>query len=1223
MAALKYIFAALLVAAVWTVVLLLEFPLWIAVVATTVILLVLGTIVLVKILRAKKAAREIERALKAQADAYAASARPDLKADIDAMQVEFLKAVQALKSSKLGGKKPSEALYALPWYMIIGPPGSGKSTALRNSGLRFPYLSKSGGGVQGVGGTRNCQWWMTNEAVILDTAGRYTTENADHEEWLSFLDLLKRNRAKAPINGVLVAIAVTDLLDSHPEEVLARAREIRARIDEVMGKLEMVVPVYVLFTKCDLLPGFVEIFGDLGQDDRRQIWGFTVPVTQRKADPATAFTQHFTALAATIERRALRRMSEERRAEARDKIFEFPQYFEPLRDNLAMFVGELMAESIYTESPHMRGVYFTSGTQEGRPIDRIMQSMASAFGIQPRISHTEPQIEAKSYFLGDLFSKVVFPDRHIAQRSAARLRKQALVRHGIAAGLFLFAVGLAVLPVMAFQNNRELLARSDEAIEKVAEHYASETVDPIAIGQVDPLRMVERELAEHDAEGAPLGMRMGMYQGKIVHPNLRDLYIKVVREQLASPLLDLEVDELEKFVQKYAPVQGQAEQEEHDLFKERLRMYLLLTGPHAEGEPGLDEVQIEWLSQRIAALWAEPLEMAGDVATKASMQQVARTYVEILAQKPDYLFERNATLVENVRRILKRTNQLDAMLAELIRDVEAPDLDLRQLSASGVALKNDNRIIRGAYTRPGWENSVRERLRQPLDALMGQEWVLGRTQEEAEESREQLVARLESLYFERYIQEWKQFVGAVYVDTPSDYLTAQRVFDDLTHGTPPPFGRLAQNIAYHTDLPAPPEPEEEGGELLDQAKDAGEKQLEKKGKAGKVAKAAKGLLDDEKRPRNRLLKTRDDVGEAFVGLARFGSPPPAPPVAEGQPAPPPPPVPLDTYQEELKKVRDALKAKIDHDGPEETRALVNAVKSARATVDGLINETDTRGWANVLQKWLPPPFDAVWRLAGESANKDIAARWCNDVVAPMRKLQTRYPFDPRGRELSIPIFVEFFQPETGTLWAYYNEALASRIPRKHDTFSVAGTGAASRTKMNPAMVAFLNRTRDLSTVVFPTGSDDMLVELDVWISSNAKVAKTTLTIDGVTIEHHNGPERWQRMKWPGDGDKKGAEIRATGFGVKGTVEQAGNWGLFRVLEEGTVSGSAEQDVFVVKWDLRDQGAGVVKMKFKPLEEDTPFFGVRSRGTKFMGVFRHTDLAPPTTIVVGGPPCSTP
>src|SRR5262249_18111637 len=151
------------------------------------------------------------------------------------------KAIGALKTSRLGGTRSgAEALYALPWYMIIGPPGAGKSTALKASGLQFPYLSSTGGGVRGVGGTRNCEWWLTNEGVLLDAAGRYATEDDDRDEWLAFLDMLRQNRPRRPINGVLVAVSVADLGSAHEEEVSALARRLRERVDEVMARLGMV-----------------------------------------------------------------------------------------------------------------------------------------------------------------------------------------------------------------------------------------------------------------------------------------------------------------------------------------------------------------------------------------------------------------------------------------------------------------------------------------------------------------------------------------------------------------------------------------------------------------------------------------------------------------------------------------------------------------------------------------------------------------------------------------------------------------------------------------------------------------------------------------------------------------------------------------------------------------------------------------------------------------------
>src|SRR5713101_4314746 len=122
----------------------------------------------------------------------------------------------ALTTLKVASGNKSGYLYDLPWYVIIGPPGAGKTTALVNSGLKFP-LSRGAApaAVAGVGGTRYCDWWFTEEAVLIDTAGRYTTQDSDarsdKESWFSFLDLLKKSRPRQPINGVLIAISIEDI----------------------------------------------------------------------------------------------------------------------------------------------------------------------------------------------------------------------------------------------------------------------------------------------------------------------------------------------------------------------------------------------------------------------------------------------------------------------------------------------------------------------------------------------------------------------------------------------------------------------------------------------------------------------------------------------------------------------------------------------------------------------------------------------------------------------------------------------------------------------------------------------------------------------------------------------------------------------------------------------------------------------------------------------------
>ena len=219
--------------------------------------------------------------------------------EVALLRKRFEEAVDVLKQASLSRpvRNPILALltrrqyvYELPWYIFIGPPGSGKTTALINSGLQFPFAERFGQEViRGVGGTRNCDWWFTNEAVLLDTAGRYTTQEsnreADSAAWTGFLQLLKKYRPRRPINGVIVTISVADLLQQTPAQREAQAGAVRKRIQELHQELNIRFPLYVLVTKADLLAGFMEFFGDYGKEERAQVWGATFPLHERPDSP--------------------------------------------------------------------------------------------------------------------------------------------------------------------------------------------------------------------------------------------------------------------------------------------------------------------------------------------------------------------------------------------------------------------------------------------------------------------------------------------------------------------------------------------------------------------------------------------------------------------------------------------------------------------------------------------------------------------------------------------------------------------------------------------------------------------------------------------------------------------------------------------------------------------------------------------------------------------------
>src|SRR5262249_12076042 len=180
--------------------------------------------------------------------------------------------------------------------VFIGAPGAGKTTALVNSGLRFPLADRLGrDAVRGVGGTRDCDWWFTDEGVFLDTAGRYTTQQSNQDvdagAWKGFLQLLKKFRSRRPTNGVLVTVSVGDLLQQSTTDRDAHVVALRARVRELYEDLGVRFPIYVLVTKSDLLAGFSEFFADLGREERAQVWGFSFPWGEQGFDKATLSAQ--------------------------------------------------------------------------------------------------------------------------------------------------------------------------------------------------------------------------------------------------------------------------------------------------------------------------------------------------------------------------------------------------------------------------------------------------------------------------------------------------------------------------------------------------------------------------------------------------------------------------------------------------------------------------------------------------------------------------------------------------------------------------------------------------------------------------------------------------------------------------------------------------------------------------------------------------------------------
>ncbi|MDH5453393.1 MAG: type VI secretion system membrane subunit TssM, partial [Paracoccaceae bacterium] len=317
------------------------------------------------------------------------------QANVAEVNTKFQSVLAEMKRSKLGNRK---FLRDMPWYVIIGPPGTGKTTALRQSGLHFPIdLSDD---IKGVGGTRNCDWFFTEQAVLVDTAGRYVQQASDPEvdaaEWTGFLAMLKKHRGRRALNGVILALSMRELLGPS-DELQGHGREIRKRLAELREKLGIQLPVYLMITKADLVPGFEPFFADLSTQDREQVWGATL-ATDARVD-SVEIERETKALLGTVETRLAARMSEDTVLPQRAEIFRFPAQMGRAEAPLKSLITTIFGESRYEDSPWLRGFYFTSATQEGSPIDRLVGEMAAGFGLSAPPPQRRAHGETRSYFL--------------------------------------------------------------------------------------------------------------------------------------------------------------------------------------------------------------------------------------------------------------------------------------------------------------------------------------------------------------------------------------------------------------------------------------------------------------------------------------------------------------------------------------------------------------------------------------------------------------------------------------------------------------------------------------------------------------------------------------------------------------------------------------------------------------------------------------------------------
>ena len=1156
----------------------------------------------VRKLLARRAARRIEQAIDDPGDAARRAAASKDKPETDAIHARMRAAVKTIKTSRLGQTTGSAALYELPWYIVIGNPAAGKSTAVVKSGLKFPFADKAGSVIQGIGGTRNCDWFFTTEGILLDTAGRYSVHEEDRSEWLGFLGLLKKQRPKAPINGILIAASLAELSQARPEAAIQLAKNLRQRVQELTETLEVFAPVYLVFTKADLIAGFTEFFEDRDRAERERVWGATLPYDPlAKVDTVAQFDRHFDELFDGLREMSVARLSLHRGESLPPGVLTFPLEFAAIKPALRAFVATLFEDNPYQFPPVFRGFYFTSALQEGTASSRASEHVARQFALGERPEHAVAMVSADNgFFLKELFSRVIFADRNLVKQYTSRGKLRART---LTFGAAVLALALALGGwTWAYLGNRQLTANVQADLDK-AISVQRERSD--LASRIEALEVLQDRIEQLESYRStrPLAIGLGLYQGEVIETKLRQEYFAGVKQIMVQPVAQALEAFLGEVNQNAAQLQPMTRAPESSatplaaapgapsassaagqagatraptagLFTEAspqsvedaynaLKSYLMLADrTHMEAGHLTDQMTRFWRGWLEANRGAMPRERM----IRSAERMIGFTLANL--QDPAFpVLANNLTLVDQTRESLKRVVRGMAARERVYADVKArASTRFPQMTVARIVGDLDREVIAGSYAIPGtftreaWDGYIQEAFKEAATKeLQSADWVLkvaARDDLTLEGSPEQIRKALTELYKSEYVKEWQRFMQGISVADFNNFETAVVRMNRLGDPAQSPIRKVMQTLFDQTSWDNPSLLNERLGTaqrgIMDWFKQAILRQAPSRvdvnlNVGGPKAEIPMGPIGREFAVLSRLMMSRDNSPTQMAGY-------------------------LDTLSK-LRTKYNQVKTQGDP-GPAARQLMAATLASTGSELADALKYVDEQmlvGMTDTARTTLRPllvrPLMQAFTVIVAPTETEVNRVWVAQVQEPFqRALAAKYPFDPASKIEAGPAEIaKVFGPD-GTVAKFTNETLTPLVVRRGDTLTPR-TWADIGVRLRPEFVAgFAGWIAPLEggaaaapgagsngggagggSATAPGASQTVFQILP---QGAPGLSEYTVEIDGQKLRYRNTTATWEQFVWPNPSATPGVRITAITFDgrVVDILNEPGRFALTKMLE---------------------------------------------------------------------------
>lgn len=1060
--------------------------------------------------------------------------------ELKVLQSRFSEAMSLLNKGT-GFFKKKLNLYSLPWYIIIGPPGSGKTTALINSGLNFPLTESTGKqSIEGVGGTRNCDWWFTDQAVMIDTAGRYVTQDSnqdtDSSGWLNFLSLLKKYRKRQPVNGAFITISASDLLLQTPHQRQQHTAAIRMRIQELHTQLGINFPIYVMITKSDLISGFSEFFSNLDQDDRKQVWGTTFLLNDQR-HPCHAFEEEFDSLVRRLQEQSLSRVHNEKSVERRSAIIGFPKQLQLLKPELNAFLSDIFENTQYEKDAMLRGVYLTSGTQEGMPIDRLVSQLAY------NQKQTSNQATGKSYFISDLLIKVAFAESNLAGIDLKLEKRLSWLRRFSGAGIAAVALTLSLIWTGGFLYSQDYIADVDSNIDEsilLAQKISRYESSPIstltllnslkaAAFPLDDLLKEDVRQEETQTFISPWYNNFGLAQQDKLAQQANNAYVKTLKTAFYSRL----ILELETILTK-----GQLPL---SLKYITLRTYLMLgSEEHYQSNEVITFFNEVWLKSQSANLTQQQqVQLSEHINTLFEKRPLpmplaldARLINETRASLQSISFDEQIYARIKQKDFGQSNSAINIKGFSIYRAAGKSLSELVFIRKSGQSLSDG---LSPLYTKPVYKLLVAGGINEVADSVLGEAWVYGKDHPAIQHlDRDAIVEQVKSRYLYDYRKQYRDLLSDLDIMPFTSFEESRRVLDVMT-APASPFVMLMKSITDQTQLTKPNSLLKKAGEdgALQQAQETLAKLLGNSSEnlIGQLSSQRKDIVTEEFSDIHALVST--DEGEQAGSSV------------------------LVANLEELKKIMTAIS--FENVAGAVPPALADKVSTVATKINYISENQPDIFVKPVLQSIVSRSLS----LSQSGVITHLNQLWKDEMLSFCKTaIEDRYPLNTASRnDVHLEDFSRFFG-YTGMMDTFFNTHLRKYVDISKTPWKVRSS------KMNPIVISHTAlktfETADkIKRAYFPYGSAEAGVDFSLRPNSmSAAISQTSFNINGQKEQYSHGPLLTKKMTWPGPQPQFGVRINTQHTdGSNSSMVETGPWAWMKVLNKVSLSSTSKPEKF--------------------------------------------------------------